>query len=181
MRKLLILGAGGYGKTIADVARQLNCYGEIAFLDDNSKAPDVLGKCAEVFSLADKLTDVYPAFGNNEVRMNWMNRLLEAGIRVPTLVHPRAYVSPAAKLGIGVTVLPMAVVNTGVTVERGCIINIGALIDHDSIIGEGTHLAPGAIVKAENRIPGMTKIDSGTVIENREYPLQRSNYDGNEA
>ena len=171
MRNLLILGAGGYGKTVADVAAQLNGYEKIAFLDDNSTAPDVLGKCGDVFSFADELTDVYPAFGNNEVRMNWMDRLLEAGIRVPTLVHPRAYVSPRAKLETGVVVLPMAVVNTGVTVERGCIINIGALIDHDSVIGKGTHLAPGAIVKAENRIPGMIKIDSGTVIENREYPL----------
>ena len=171
MRKLLILGAGGYGKTIADVAAQLCCYDHIAFLDDISTSEGVLGKCADVFSLADENTDVYPAFGNNEARMNWMNRIQEAGFSVPTLVHPRAYVSPTAKLGIGVTVLPMAVVNTRVTVEKGCIINIGALIDHDSVIGEGTHLSPGAIVKAENRIPGMIKFDSGTVIENRTYPL----------
>ena len=171
MRKLLILGAGGYGKTIADVAAQLGIYDPIGFLDDNAAGFNVLGKCEDVFHLADADTEVYPAFGNNEGRMNWLNRLQEAGIRVPTLVHPRAYVSPTARLGTGVTVLPMAVVNTGVTVENGCIINIGALIDHDSVIGSGTHLAPGAIVKAENRIPGMTKIDSGSVIENREYPL----------
>ena len=55
--------------------------------------------------------------------------------------------------------------------HEGCIINIGALIDHDSVIGKGSHLAPGAIVKAENRIPAYTKIESGNVIENREYPL----------
>ena len=171
MKKLLILGAGGYGRTIADVAQQLGCYDRIAFLDDSSLKSDVMGKCEDVFQLSDKYTDVYPAFGNNAGRMQWMERLLEAGICVPTLVHPRAYVSPTAKLGIGVTVLPMAVVNTHVTVENGCIINIGALIDHDSVIGAGTHLAPGATVKAENRIPGMMKIDSGTVIENREYPL----------
>lgn len=171
MKKLLILGAGGYGKTIADVAEQLGCYDKIAFLDDSSLNPDVLGKCEDIFLLSDDHTDVYPAFGNNGGRMQWMERLLDAGICVPTLVHPRAYVSPTAKLGIGVAVLPMAVVNTRVTVENGCIINIGALIDHDSVIGAGTHLAPGAIVKAENRIPGMVKIDSGMVIENREYPL----------
>ena len=68
-------------------------------------------------------------------------------------------------------VLPKAVVNTGVTVGMGCIINIGALIDHDSVIENGVHLAPGAIVKAENRIAALSKIDSGTVIENRQFPL----------
>jgi len=171
MRKLLILGAGGYGKTVADLAAQLGRYDSIAFLDDGQAGEKILGKCADFLRFADQDTDVYPAFGNNTVRMNWLERLLEAKVSVPTLVHPRAYVSPTAALGVGSVILPMAVVNTGVTVEKGCIINIGALIDHDTVIGCGTHLAPGAIVKAENRIPNFVKIDSGEVIENRQYPL----------
>ena len=172
MRKLLILGAGGYGKTIADVASQLGCYEKIAFLDDaKANTSGVLGTCDEFLSFADEATEMYPAFGNNETRMAWINRLMEHGIRVPVLVHPSAYVSPTATLFSGVTVLPKSVVNTGVMVKTGCIINIGALIDHDSVIEDGCHLAPGAIIKAENRIPAKSKIDSGTVIENRQYPL----------
>lgn len=171
MRKLLILGAGGYGKTVADVAAQLGEYDSIAFLDDRQTGESILGTCADFSSFCDENTQVYPAFGNNEIRTNWLRTLTQAGIRVPTLVHPRAYVSPTAKLDTGTVVLPMAAVNTGVTVGSGCIINIGALIDHDSILGDGVHLAPGAIVKAENRIPAGIKIDSGEVIENRQYPL----------
>ena len=172
MKKLLILGAGGYGQTIYDLAQQLGCYDKIAFLDDTkANTGSVLGKCDEFLSFADAATEMYPAFGNNETRMALMARLMENGIRVPVLVHPSAYVSPTATLFSGVTVLPKAVVNTGVMVKTGCIINIGALIDHDSIIEDGCHLAPGAIVKAENRIPAGSKIDSGTVIDNRQYPL----------
>ena len=171
MKKLLILGAGGYGKTVADVARQLNCYSKIAFLDDGKSGTDILGKCEEFLTFCDENTEVYPAFGNNAARMQWLARLMEEEITIPTLVHPRAYVSPTATLGVGTVVLPMAVVNTGVTVEDGCIINIGAMIDHDSIIGEGTHLSPGAIVKAENRIPAGIKLNSCEVVENRQYPL----------
>ena len=172
MKKLLILGAGGYGKTVADVAAQLGCYQNIAFLDDGKAGtPGVLGTCGDVLQFAGEDTDVYPGFGNNEGRMNWIRRLQAQGISVPILVHPSAYVSPTAVLHSGVTVLPKAVVNTGVTVKTGCIINIGALIDHDSVIEEGAHLAPGAIVKAENRIPAGMKVESGTVIENRQYPL----------
>ena len=131
----------------------------------------VLGNCNEVYTFADETTEVYPAFGNNEVRVSWMARLLSNGITIPTLVHRDAYVSPRATLGTGVVVLPKAVVNTGVTVKSGCIINIGALIDHDSVIEAGCHLAPGAIVNAENRIPAGSKIESGEVIESRQYPL----------
>ena len=171
MKKLLILGAGGYGKTIADLAAQLGRYEKIAFLDDGREGENILGKCEAYAALSQSFDEVYPAFGNNAFRMGWLNTLLREGICVPTLVHPRAYVSPTARLGAGTMVLPMAVVNTGVQVENGCIINIGALIDHDSVIGEGTHLAPGAIVKAENRVPAGIKIDSGEVVENRQYPL----------
>ena len=170
MRKLLILGAGGYGKTVADVAAQLD-YDEIRFLDDSRTGENILGKCEEYARFVDRETDIYPAFGHNGHRMKWLDIFMRSGLSVPTLVHPRAYVSPTAKIGAGTVVLPMAVVNTGVCVEDGCIVNIGALIDHDSVIGAGCHLAPGAIVKAENRIPGRMKLDSGTVIENRQYPL----------
>ena len=171
MKRLLILGAGGYGKTIADLASQLGEYYQISFLDDGNKGPNILGACEDVFRYLDDTTEVYPAFGSGELRMKWLRRLEKEGCRIPSLVHPRAYVSPTARIGIGTMVLPMAVVNTDVTIKDGCIINIGALVDHDSVIEEGCHLAPGAIVKAENRIPADMKIASGQVIENRQYPL----------
>ena len=172
MKKLLILGAGGYGRTIADIARQLGCYQKIAFLDDGKAGtPGVLGTCEDFLQFADETTEMYPAFGNNTVRMGWLERFEDHGIRVPVMVHPSAYVSPLATLYAGVTVLPKAVVNTGTVVKNGCIVNIGVLIDHDCVLEEGCHLAPGVIIKAENRIPAGMKIEAGTVIENRQYTL----------
>lgn len=169
--ELWILGAGGYGKTVADVARQLEKFDRVAFLDDGKTGGDILGKCEEYPLLLRENVMIYPAFGDNARRMAWLERLTAENIPVPTLVHPTAYVSPTARLGVGTVILPKAVVNTGVQVGRGCIVNIGALIDHDSVIEDGVHLAPGAIVKAENRIAAGSKIGSGEVVENRQYPL----------
>ena len=171
MKKLLILGAGGYAQTVADLVRQLGTYERIAFLDDGKSGADILGTCQEYPLFLDAETEVYPAFGNNVLRCQWMGRLLGEGIPIPTLVHPRAYVSPQAKLGQGTVVLPFAVVNTGVTVKDGCIINIGSLIDHDCVIEDGVHLCPGAIVKAENRIAELEKIESGEVIPASTFPI----------
>ncbi len=169
--RLIILGAGGYGKTVADVARQLGTYDSACFLDDGKEGREILGKCGDFSQFIEGNTHFYPAFGNNAIRLAWLHRLKEAGAEIPTLVHPRAYVSPTAVLGEGTVVLPLAAVNTGVRVETGCIINIGALIDHDCVIEAGAHLCPGAVVKAENRVPAGAKIESGEVILARVLPL----------
>ena len=69
------------------------------------------------------------------------------------------------------TILPKALVNTDVVVERGCIINLGAMIDHGCVIEEGVHICLGGIVKAENRVKALTKIEAGEVVEARTWPV----------
>ena len=167
--RLVILGAGGYGRTVADVAEQTGQYGEIVFLDDH--APDAMGKCEDVSRFVGEDTEFYPAFGNNGFRLEWIRRLEEAGGKVATLVHPSAYLSPKATIEVGTVLLPHAVVNTNTLVKRGGIINCNATVDHDCILEEGVHVCLSAVVKAENRLPACLKVEAGQVIENRSYPL----------
>ena len=169
--RLIILGAGGYGRTVADVAAQAERFSEISFLDDNSTAPDVAGKCAEFERFRDGQTAFYPAFGNNEGRLTWLYRLQEADCTIPAIIHPTAYVSSTAQIGPGAVILPHAVVNTGCVVKAGCIVNCGAIVDHGCVLEEGVHNCVGTIVKAENRIPRCTKIEAGEVVQNCTYPL----------
>lgn len=169
--RLIILGAGGYGRMLADVAAQTGAYDVIYFLDDNSQTADVIGKCADFVAFVNAQTVFYPAFGNNECRLFWMNKLTETGCTVATIIHPTAYVSPTVQLEQGNVVLPKAVINTECVVKAGCIINCGAIIDHGCILEEGVHVCLGAVVKAENHIPRCMKIEAGEVIANRIYPI----------
>ena len=169
--RLIILGAGGYGRTVADGAAQTGAYETILFLDDNSQAEDVIGKCAEFINHTDENTIFYPAFGNNEGRVSWLKRLTENGCKVATIVHPTAYVSPTVRMAEGNAVLPHAIVNTGCEVKAGCIINCGAIVDHGCVLEEGVHVCLGAIVKAENRILQCMKIEAGEIIANQTYPI----------
>ncbi len=163
--KLIILGAGGYGQTVADVAEQLSY--EVSFLDDNSdKAMDT---CANFAQYIGDDTCFYPAFGNNESRMAWLEKLMEAGCNIPTIIHPTAYVSPRAKVLHGTVILPGAIVNTGCIIKSGCIVNCGAVVDHGCTLEEGVHVCLGAIVKAYNHLPNCMKVEAGIVIGNREY------------
>ena len=50
--RLIILGAGGYGKTVADIARQSGKYEQIYFLDDGQQTSDlILGTCSEYMKI----------------------------------------------------------------------------------------------------------------------------------
>lgn len=165
MKKLIILGSGGYGRTVQDVATQLGY--KTTFLDD-SIPNHPLSSFTDHIAL-----DTYfiSAFGNNTFRMQWIEKVESAGGQLATLIHPTAYVSPTATVAHGTVILPKAVVNTGVTIQRGCILNLGAMIDHGCIIEEGCHICLGAIVKGDNRIPAFTKIEAGVVVEARQWPI----------
>ncbi|MBR3632708.1 MAG: hypothetical protein IKN49_06615 [Elusimicrobiaceae bacterium] len=170
MNTLVLIGAGGYAKTLADLVRQTRAYEKVIFLDDNPNAAHTAGVCADYVKFIGPNTAFYPAFGNNEVRLKWLHTLQNQGLEIPVFIHPTAYVSPTVKLEAGVVVLPLAVVNTDCYVSSGCIINCGAIVDHDCIIEEGVHLCAGAVVKAENRLPAGLKVEAGEVILNRVYP-----------
>lgn len=170
--RLIILGAGGYGKTVADIARQSGKYEQIYFLDDGQETSDlILGTCLEYMKFADGNTEMYPAFGNNEMRLDWMKKLSDAQITLPRLIHATAYVSPTAEVEVGTVVLPLAIINTDCRIQSGCIINCGSIVDHGCVIEEGVHISPGTVIKAENRIPRATKIEAGEVVPLRAYPL----------
>lgn len=159
MNRLVILGAGGYGRTVADIAQQLD-YSTIVLDDADSGHP-----LSSFQSYINFSTSFIPAFGNNAFRMEWINKIEESGGKLVTLIHPTAYVSPTTIISPGTVILPHAIVNTDVVVGKGCIINLGAIVDHGCILEEGVHICLGAIVKGENRIEKCSKIEAGEVLE----------------
>ena len=158
-RRLVILGSGGYGHTVADVAEQLGY--NILFLDDSLPGHEL----STFSSYIDDHTEFIPGFGNNELRLSWCDRITQAGGQLATLIHSTAYVSPTATISHGTVILPHAIINTDVVINRGCIINLGAIVDHGCILEEGVHICLGAIVKGENRIEKCSKIEAGEVVE----------------
>ena len=159
MKRLIILGAGGYGRTVQDIAQQLG-YSSIVLDDADPTHP-----LSSFLSYINPTTSFIPAFGNNSFRLEWINRIEESGGQLVTLIPPTASVSPTATISPGTVILPHAIVNTDVIINRGCIINLGAIVDHGCILEEGVHICLGAIVKGENRIEKCSKIEAGEVVE----------------
>ena len=172
MKRLVILGFGGYGKTIEDVVLSAKMFDEIIFLDDKAKDDKVKGVCKDYVNYIDENTWFYPAFGNNNLRVEWIYLFNGANAQVPTIIHPSAYVSPNAVVEAGCAVLPNAAINATAKVRTGCIVNFGAVIDHDVIIEKGVHLCINSVVKAYNRIAPFAKIEAGQVIFNNTFVME---------
>ena len=130
MTSLVILGAGGYGKSVDDVAHQLG-YCTIVLDDANPVHP-----LSTFSSYINENTSFIPAFGNNAFQMEWINRIEESGGELVTLIHPTACDSPTATI------------NPGTVILHNDIINLGTIVDHGCILEEGVHICIGAIVKA---------------------------------
>lgn len=148
MSTLIIIGAGGHGRVVADCAQQINTYQEIYFLDDsfperkNNSIWDIIGKIDKYTRYLDN-ADFIVAFGNNKLRQQMLNTLINANAKIVSLIHPRAYVSPHSTIEAGVVVFAQSVINIGSTIKTGCIINTGATIDHDCTIEAMVHISPG--------------------------------------
>lgn len=150
MSALLIIGAGGHGKVVADAALDTGRWDEIVFLDD--AWPDkqvngrwaVQGKVEQMLEWKSRCVQAVVALGNNQLRMQLQSRLILAGFEMATVVHPSASISRYARLGVGCVVFANAVVNVDAEVGDAAIINTAATVDHDCHLGNGVHIAPGA-------------------------------------
>ena len=157
MKALLIIGAGGHGRVVAEIAIELG-YDNIVFLDDNSET--AIGKIDEMDKFVENYHNAFCAIGNNTVRAKILDRLVDIGYIIPSLIHPTAHVSEHA----GVVIEPGAIVNTGAHLHRGAIVSVGAIIDHDTEVGMCSHINAGAIVKAGGHVDDYTRIDAGCVV-----------------
>jgi sugar O-acyltransferase (sialic acid O-acetyltransferase NeuD family) len=168
--KLLIIGAGGHGKVIADLAKKLNRWNYIAFVDDSPDHKsilgfDVVGTTQDVFSLIQQY-DIIVGIGNNLLRRNFLEKLKVAGATIPSLVHPNAVIGMDVVIGEGTVVMPGTVINCCTRIGRGCIINTGATIDHDNVIEDYVHLSPGVHLAGEVYIGSGTWLGIGSVVSN---------------
>lgn len=163
MKSLLILGAGGFGHMIQEMAGILG-YERAVFLDDAVKGADVVGKCCDYRAFVKNYDTAVAALGDNGMRLYWTEKLMEAGYHVPPMIHPSAVVSPSAVIGNGTFVMQGAVVNTHTVVEHGVLINSGAVVDHDSYVGCGAHIGLNSVVKANCKIDSKRKVEAGEVV-----------------
>lgn len=168
--KLLIIGASGHGKVIADIAIKMNKWETIAFLDDDKSIKEclgleVVGKTMDSFKHKDE-AEFFVAIGNNSTRERIQERLIDKGLSIASLIHPNAIIGTDVEIGIGTVVMAGVVINSSSKIGEGCIINTSCSLDHDNVIEDYVHISPGANLAGTVKVGKGTWIGIGSVVSN---------------
>lgn len=168
MNRLVIIGASGHGKVVADIALQCG-YSTICFLDDDESVKfcmnfPVVGKVEDAKQYAD--ADFFVAIGNAHVRKRILEYLLNNKFNIVTLVHPMAVLANDVVVGQGTVIMAGTVINSGTVIGKGCIVNTGATIDHDNKIHNYVHISVGSHTAGTVSVGEFTWIGAGAVVSN---------------
>ncbi len=163
MNRLIIIGASGHGKVVADIA-QLNGYDDIVFLDDDENIKECAGYPIVGKSTEAPVGDVFIAIGNGKIRKRIMGFYRDR--QQPVLIHPNAVVAKSVIIGKGSVVMAGAVINSGTQIGCGTIINTCSSIDHDCIIGDFVHIAVGTHLCGTIKVGELSWIGAGAIVIN---------------
>ncbi len=170
-KKVVIIGAGGHAKVIADMIEKS---GDeiVGFLDDNKKKGTtiikeykVLGDFNNRFPLAIANSDYefIIAIGDNKKREEISH---SPNLKFYTAIHPSAQIGLDVEIKEGTVIMANACINSSAKIGKHCIINTGAIIEHDNIIEDFVHISPNVALGGTVKIGKNTHVGIGSIIKN---------------
>jgi sugar O-acyltransferase (sialic acid O-acetyltransferase NeuD family) len=165
--RIVIIGAGGHGRVVADIVHAADQYELVGFLDSD---PHVHGRRIDGVPVHGGVDDLprlrqsldidatIIAIGDNGTRRGLARRTQQAGLRLVNAIHPSASIAFNATIGRNVVIAAGVVVCANCQIGDSVILNTGCIIDHQTMVGEGSHICPGV------RVAGRVKIEPGVFV-----------------
>lgn len=161
-KSVVIIGASGHGKVIADIVLKSGDK-VIGFLDDGIEKGklivgfEVLGIISDYKNYSD--CEFVIAIGDPHIREKIADAL---NVKWYTAIHPTAVISSLdVEIGEGTVVMANAVINSCAKIGRHCIINTGAIVEHDNILSDYVHLSPNVALAGMVSVGKSTHIGTG--------------------
>lgn len=170
-KKVIIIGAGGHAKVIADIIEKSGDE-VVGFLDDNKengatviKNYKVIGDLNNRFAMAVTKKDVefIIAIGDNKKREEISH---SPNLKFYTAIHPSAQIGIDVNIGEGSVIMANSVINSSVQIGKHCIVNTGAIVEHDNIIEDFVHISPNASLGGTVKIGESTHLGIGSIVKN---------------
>jgi len=167
-QKLAIIGAGGHGKVVGEIAL-LNKYNNIHFFDDQKiekkKYPfEIIGNLEQLRNRFNDYNKFFVAIGNNKKRYDQTLWLKKEKKIIVSLIHPKASISKLSSIESGSCVMANAVINPGTMVKQGVIVNTSSSIDHDCLIESYAHISPNCSLSGNVSVGKFTHLGTGTSV-----------------
>jgi UDP-N-acetylbacillosamine N-acetyltransferase len=172
---LVIWGASGHARVVADVVRLAGQYQIAGFLDDGRPERYGTAFCGapilgggELLPCLKETGIVYVilAVGDCTTRLRLAETARRHGFQLATAVHPGAIVAADVQPGPGSVVAAGAVINPGAEIGQNVIVNTAASVDHDCMLADGVHIGPGVRLAGEVRVGRASQVGIGAVVVN---------------
>ncbi len=167
LKKVIIIGAGGHSKVVADIVIK-NGDRIIGFLDGiNSFGTHIgypiLGTDKDYIKYLDCYFII--AIGNAKARERIVSNM--NNVKWYTAIHPNAVISKIDTIiGYGTVVMANATINSGASIGNHCIINTNSTVEHDNVIEDYAHISVGTKLAGSVHIGKRTWVGVGATISN---------------
>ena len=167
---LIIFGASGHGKVVAEAALAAAPGRKIIFLDDAEECHGssilgiaVSGGRSQLGAL--RGTPVALGIGDNRARWKVLSWLRTQGHALETVIHPAAILGQSVEIGEGTFLGAGAIAIAEARIGAGAIVNTGATVDHDCEIGKAAHIGPGVHLCGNVRVGARALLGVGSVVK----------------
>ncbi len=164
--KIVLIGAGGHAKVVAEAIMASGAYDIVAAIDKNKTTNSYLMNHIPIRSDTTGLTvgNFIVAIGDNQRRRQCFEEFVALGWSPKSIIHSQSIISASVSIGPGVFVGPGAIVHTEARIGANSIVNSGAVVEHDCLVGPHCHIAPGAILGGSVTLGAGAFIGLGSVI-----------------
>jgi len=137
--KIIIIGAGSFGKEIFEIIKDFKNISEsefLGYLDDDLSKDNVIGPIQG----HNVMTDVMYicAIGNAQIKLNICQIFLSKGANFPTLIHSSVVKAATSSVGKGSIIFPGCYIANNANIGDFVVVNFNSGIGHDTIIGDGS-------------------------------------------
>ncbi len=175
MKKLIIIGASGFGREVAWLVERINSkeptWDLIGFIDDNDEIQGNSINGYKVLGKTDNVND-YPdayfvcAVGASKTREKIINKVksINSNILFATLIDPSVEKSELVQIGEGTIICAHTIITVNISIGNHVIINLDCTVGHDAILKDFVTLYPSVNVSGITHIGHGVELGTGMQI-----------------
>lgn len=173
MKKVVIIGAGGFGREVIEIFKDQNSIKKnweiLGFIDENS---ELWGKTINNFSVLggldwfknNRVVGCVVAIGDPKTKKRITDILEKNGVLFYNAIHPSVKMSEFVNIGNNVIICAGSILTVNIFIKNHVIINLNCTVGHDSIIEDYCSIMPGVSINGENHIGKGTYIGTGATF-----------------